>query len=66
VGHSITAADEIGLPFLWTPERGMHRLPTLGGDHGQPLDVNEFGQIAGNSVTAQGATHAALWTPSAR
>ena len=66
VGHSITAADEIGLPFFWTPERGMRRLPTLGGEQGQPLGVNEFGQIAGNSVTAEGATRAALWTPGAR
>ncbi len=52
-------------PFLWTPGDGMSGLPTLGGGQGQPNDLNEFGLIAGTSVTAGGALRAVLWTPTA-
>jgi probable HAF family extracellular repeat protein len=52
-------------PFVWTPGDGMRRLPTLGGDQGQPIDLNEFGQIAGTSVTSGGSLRAVLWTPTA-
>jgi probable HAF family extracellular repeat protein len=52
-------------PFLWTPGDGMRPLSTLGGGQGQPNDINEFGQIAGTSVTAGGALRAVLWTPTA-
>jgi probable HAF family extracellular repeat protein len=61
VGNSVTEADEIGLPFLWTKERGLQPLPTLGGGQGQARDVNEMGQIAGTSVAADGSASAALW-----
>ena len=50
-------------PFFWTPGDGMGELPTLRGLQGQPNDMNEFGQIAGTSVTAGGALRAVLWTP---
>jgi hypothetical protein len=63
VGSSIFVEDEAFLPFIWTPGRGMRQLPTLGGDNGQANDLNEFGQIAGVDVTAQGEIRAALWTP---
>jgi probable HAF family extracellular repeat protein len=53
------------LPFLWTPGSGVRGLPTLGGGQGQPNDLNEFGQIAGTSVTAGGSLRAVLWTPTA-
>jgi uncharacterized membrane protein len=62
VGSAITA-NELFQPFLWTPERDMQRLPTLGGGQGAPQHVNELGQIAGFSTTAEGAVRAALWTP---
>ena len=52
-------------PFFWTPGGGVRGLPTLGGGQGLPRDLNEFGQIAGASVTAGGAVRAALWTPTA-
>lgn len=51
------------LPFFWTRERGMQPLPTLGGGQGLPREMNESGQIAGFSVTAEGGLRAALWTP---
>jgi probable HAF family extracellular repeat protein len=50
-------------PFFWTPGGGVRGLPTLGGGLGLPRDLNEFGQIAGASVTAGGAVRAVLWTP---
>jgi hypothetical protein len=52
-------------PFLWTPTAGLSPLPTLGGTQGQPQDLNEFGQIAGASVTAAGESRAVLWIPTA-
>lgn len=52
-------------PFLWTPGDGMRRLPTLAGHQGQPNDLNEFGRIAGTSVTARSTLRAVLWTPTA-
>ena len=52
-------------PFYWTPDGGVRGLPTLGGDLGLPQDLNEFGQIAGASVTAGGAVRAVVWIPTA-
>jgi probable HAF family extracellular repeat protein len=52
-------------PFVWTPGNGLRPLPTLGGGQGEPDDLNEFGQIAGTSVTAGGGLRAVLWTPTA-
>jgi probable HAF family extracellular repeat protein len=51
------------IPTLWTPKHDMWPLPTLGGGEGFPRHMNDLGQIAGFSVTAEGALHAALWTP---
>jgi probable HAF family extracellular repeat protein len=50
-------------PFVWIPGEGLGGLPTLGGGQGDPNDINEFGQVAGTSVTAGGALRAVLWTP---
>jgi hypothetical protein len=41
----------------------MTRLPTLGGDFGEAVDLNEFGQIVGTTTIARGAIRATLWTP---
>jgi probable HAF family extracellular repeat protein len=37
------------------------RLGTLGGDTSRGVDINESGDIAGNSTTADGQQHAFLW-----
>ena len=61
MGHG----EDFRHPFVWVPGEGLHLLPTLGGVNGQPVDVNEFGEIAGGSVTAAGEVRAALWIPAA-
>ena len=60
-----SSAEEIDLPVLWSPSRGVRRLPDLGGGRGHAVDLNEFGQIVGTTMTAQGAPNATLWTPTA-
>ena len=52
-------------PWIWTEERGMRRLPTLGGGQGYPRDLNESGQLVGFGVNALQELHATLWAPSA-
>jgi probable HAF family extracellular repeat protein len=52
-------------PFIWIPGNGLQPLPTLRGGQAEPDDLNEFGQIAGTSVTAGGELRAVLWTPTA-
>ncbi len=65
IAGSWGTAQEIPHPFLWMPGVGLSPLPTLGGTQGQPPDLNEFGQIAGASITAAGEIRAALWIPTA-
>ena len=66
VGSSNVQPDEEhgNLPFLWTPNDGLQRLQTLGGN-GIAVTLNELGQIAGTTFSAQGALRATLWTPAA-
>ena len=46
--------------FLW--RRGvMLDLGTLGGDSAVALDINDRGQVVGESLTSDGSTHAFLW-----
>src|SRR5262249_22930570 len=39
----------------------MIQLGTLGGDYSEGFGVNDAGQVAGNSKTASGITHAFLY-----
>jgi hypothetical protein len=52
---------------LWTPVRGMRRLPPLNqlglDEFGVAQDINEFGQIVGTTFTATTSERATLWTP---
>ena len=47
--------------FLWT-KGVMTDLGGLGGNYGQAFAINAAGQVAGESETANGDTHATLWT----
>ena len=66
-GSADTTTPQTTYPSLWTPERGMQRLPTIGGrtggDFGEAFRINEFGKIVGYTTTARGVVHATLWTP---
>ncbi len=53
-------------PFIWTPERGMRKLPTLGGENARPFSINERGDIVGFSNVESGRTVAALWRANGR
>jgi probable HAF family extracellular repeat protein len=49
-------------PFLWTKERGMIDLGSLGGTSGAPAAINNQGQIIGQSNLAGDQTsHLFLW-----
>jgi probable HAF family extracellular repeat protein len=39
----------------------MRDLGTLGGAYSSAAAINDHGQIVGESLTADGAYHAALW-----
>lgn len=63
VGLSFPEGEVELLPFLWYPGHRIRHLPTLGGPNGQARGINEFGQIAGTTMTARNAIRATLWTP---
>ena len=50
-----------GHAFLWTASGGMVDLGTLGGSS-CAYDINDAGQVVGESYTASGAQRAFLWT----
>jgi probable HAF family extracellular repeat protein len=47
--------------FSWTPRTGMVDLGSLGGTHNAAAAVNAAGQVAGQSQTSTGPTHAVIW-----
>lgn len=47
--------------FCWTPRTGMVALWSLGGTHNDAVAVNTTGQVAGQSQTSAGPTHAVIW-----
>ena len=53
--------------FIWSSSQGTTPLGTLGGNYSTGIDVNNAGQVAGNSdVTADGSiTHAFVWSATA-
>jgi probable HAF family extracellular repeat protein len=60
-----TGSTESGsfVAAIWTPERGMVGLGTLGGAESQAAAINGPAQIAGNSSLVNGNRHAFFWTP---
>ena len=52
-------------PFLWTKDKGMIDLGSLGGNNGYPMDINNNSEVVGASSLSSGEQHAFLWTESA-
>lgn len=68
VGASDLASELPGFPavqvhsFLWTRERGMQDIGTVGDDFtGLPTQVNNNGQVVGASCDSKGNCRAFLW-----
>jgi len=60
-GQVVGWSDNPAHAFLW--ENGvMIDLGTLGGAYSRPTDINDVGQIAGQSTTAEGFWHPFLWS----
>lgn len=49
--------------LLWDPETGFTTLPTLGGTYSTASDINDRGQVVGQSQTETGKYDAVLWDP---
>ena len=47
--------------FSWTAHTGMVALGSLGGTHDNAIAVTNTGQVAGQSETSDGSTHAVIW-----
>jgi probable HAF family extracellular repeat protein len=60
-GQVVGWSDNPPRAFLW--ENGvMIDLGTLGGAYSRPTDINDAGQIVGQSTTAEGHWHPFLWS----
>lgn len=49
--------------WRWTAKSGYQMLPRLGGVVAACRDINNLGQIAGQSTIANGSTRACVWQP---
>lgn len=61
VAIDIASGGSPPVAALWRPGRGVTELGTLGGDSSIAVAVNDRGEVAGNSQTADGTTHGFLW-----
>ena len=60
-GYSFTSAGARHA-FVWTHNRGMKDLGTLGGEESAAMGINAKGDVAGWSLDAAGNRRAVLWT----
>ena len=49
--------------YLWTKQKGMTDLGTLGGGYSWAWKINERGWVIGHSKINSGEMHGFLWTP---
>ena len=50
------------LPFIWTENGGLRRVPLLSGDNsGKAISINKYGHVVGDS-SGPGGSKAFLWT----
>ncbi|MES2759934.1 MAG: PKD domain-containing protein [Pseudomonadota bacterium] len=66
IGAAVDLPIHTEVAAVWTAERGLVHLGTLGGARSHTVAINEPGQIAGNAQLANGELHAFFWTPGAR
>jgi probable HAF family extracellular repeat protein len=60
---NVPGVDPFTHAFLWSRKTGMIDLGTLGGTRSGATAINERGQVAGFSFSANSATHAFRWSP---
>ena len=60
--RSSTPGDVPITAWSWSAEAGLRILPSLGGTHSVPWDVDNQGNVYGWSSDAAGVQHAVLWT----
>lgn len=60
----IQPVTDIVQAWRWTPKGGYQLLPRLAGISAACRDINNAGQIAGQSTIPNGLVHACMWQPS--
>jgi probable HAF family extracellular repeat protein len=64
IAGGVGFADGNTRAFFWTAARGMLDLGSLGSGQSTPVDMNAYGQIAGDSPLVNGGeSHAFFWRP---
>ncbi len=58
---TVTSTTYAQLATRWAADGQVEYLPALGGTNSRAVAINGAGQVAGESQTAGGATHAVLW-----
>jgi probable HAF family extracellular repeat protein len=62
VGFANRPGDANSRAFLWTQQRGVEDLGTLGGSSGTANAISDNGIVVGQSATSHNLPHAFMWT----